>query len=131
MAFGTATGTDGGGGGGAAAPLSSFPAITLVASCSCGVNTVGLLVIVVVGEDAVVEDALILCVAMFATGLLATAAKRPTPRVAAAPKASDDCNIQRSLTKNADMKCSLVRGLLTVKIFDKHKIQQLHVCQNE
>lgn len=130
MAFGTATGTDGGGGG-AAAPLSSFPAITLVASCSCGVNTVGLLVIVVVGEDAVVEDALILCVAMFATGLLATAAKRPTPRVAAAPKASDDCNIQRSLTKNADMKCSLVRGLLTVKIFDKHKIQQLHVCQNE
>ena len=113
MAFGTATGT-GGGGGGAAAPLSSFPAITLVASCSCGVNMVGLLVIVVVGEDAVVEDALIFCFATFAAGLLATAAKIPTPRVAAAPKASDGCNFQRSLTKSADMKCSLVRGLLKI-----------------
>jgi hypothetical protein len=45
---------------------------------------------------------------------LATAATRPTPRVAAAPKASDDCNIQRSLTKSADIhEGSLVRGLLT------------------
>ena len=84
MAFGTATGADGGGG--------VLPAITLVASCSCGVNTVGLLVIVVVGEDAVVEGALTFCLATFATWLLATAAKRPTPRVAAAPKASGGCN---------------------------------------
>ena len=71
------------------APLSTFSAITLVASCSCGVKMAGLVDTVAEGVD--VEGILMFCLAKLVTGPLATAAMRPTPRDAAAPNANDDC----------------------------------------
>ena len=49
----------------------------------------GLLDTVAGGVD--VEGVLMFCLAKLVTGPLATAAMRPTPRDAAAPKANDDC----------------------------------------